>query len=382
MNLRSYKNPKDRKIALEKELKISLDSISESIFLEKFKVSKNCENVIGGVQVPIGIAGPLALLKENKLNNYYLPLATTEGALVASVSRGCKAISESGGAMIVSKKIGITRAPVFVVNNIIEGDRFIFWVNENFNKIKKTAEETSSHLTLLKIMPWMMGKNVFLRFMFDTQDAMGMNMATIATDKACRFIEKETKVKLISLSGNMCVDKKANALNFIEGRGISVWSQIFLSKDVINNILKTNVDDFFEVSQRKLVYGSQLGQVMGANAQIANVIAAIFLATGQDMAHVGECSMGVTTVEKEKDGINISVYLPDMVVGTIGGGTGLPTQQESLRILGISGGNLGLNSLKLAEIIGGAVLAGEISLLASLSENSLACVHNSLGRGK
>ena len=215
MNLRSYKNPKDRKIALEKELKISLDSISESIFLEKFKVSKNCENVIGGVQIPIGVAGPLALLKENKLNNYYLPLATTEGALVASVSRGCKAISESGGAMIVSKKIGITRAPVFVVNNIIEGDKFISWVSENFPKIRKIAEETSSHLTLLKIMPWMMGKNVFLRFMFDAQDAMGMNMATIATDKACKFIEKEAKVKLISLSGNMCVDKKANALNFI-----------------------------------------------------------------------------------------------------------------------------------------------------------------------
>lgn len=382
MNIRDYINPKERKLALEKELGINLENISESIFKDKFKVSKNCENVIGGIQIPVGIAGPLILLKENKLSEYYLPLATTEGALVASINRGCKAISESGGAMIISKKIGITRAPVFIVNNIIEGDKFISWVNSNFIEIRKTAEETSAHLRLLEIKPWMIGKNVFLRFVFDTQDAMGMNMATIASHNACKFIQEKTKVKLVSISGNMCVDKKANALNFIEGRGVSLWTQVFLSKEVIRDILKTNIDNFFETSQKKLVYGSQLSLTMGANAQIANVVAAIFLATGQDMAHVGECSMGITAVEKEGDGINISVYLPDMVVGTVGGGTSLPTQQESLNILGIRGGNLGINSLKLAEIIGGTVLAGEISLLASLSENSLACAHNSLGREK
>lgn len=382
MNLREFKSAAKRREALEKELKTKFRHISKFSLNEKTASSKNCENMIGAVQVPIGVAGPL-LAKGPKLKaqNYYIPLATTEGALVASVNRGSKAISLSGGVNVISEKVGITRGPVFVIEDISEGRKVTYWIEKNFGKIKKIAEATSSHLNLLEIKPTLSGRSLFLRFRFDTKDAMGMNMATIASTAACSFIEEQTKIKLISISGNMCVDKKPNYLNFIEGRGYKVWADAVISPDVLTDVLKTTPEKFEEVGRRKLQYGSVLSGTIGGNAQAANVLSAMFLATGQDIAHVSESASAITTIERLKyNRIYISLYIPDLVVGTVGGGTSLDTQKESLSILGVNGGNNGKNAQKLAEIIGGAVLAGEVSLVASLAENSLACAHLELGR--
>ncbi len=381
MGLREYSAIRERREALGSTLGLDLSNTGNYSINEKTASLRNCENMIGVIQVPLGIAGPLKIESDFLNREVYLPLATTEGALVASVNRGCKAISLSGGTKVISQKIGITRAPVFIVKNITEGKKLTDWVAASFDKLKKITEETSSHLRLLEIKPFSMGRNVFLRFRFDSQDAMGMNMATIAVTKAAEFIEKKTSAHLVAVSGNMCVDKKSSFLNFIEGRGYCVSAEALIPQNIVESILKTKISDMVEVCQRKLLYGSLLSGSIGANAHFANILAAIFIATGQDVAHVAECSIGITTVEEIRGNLYASVYLPDLVVGTVGGGTSLDTQKEALSIMGINGGNHGKNAQKLAEIIGGAVLASELSLLASLTENSLALVHQKLGRG-
>lgn len=382
MDLRGYSDINSRRKAFEKSQRIKLTHIGHYSLDAKLASTKNCENMIGVAQIPLGVAGPLKIKSDLQKRDVFIPLATTEGALIASVNRGSKAITESGGANVISKKIGITRAPVFVSKNINEGKKTIEWVKDNFTQIKKITDETSSHLKLLDIDPWMVGRNLFLRFKFDSQDAMGMNMATIACTLVADFIEKKTKIKLVSISGNICVDKKANMLNLIEGRGIQVWADCVLPLNIVDRILKTTPEKFVDVVTRKIYLGSILSGAIGANSHAANVLAAIFTATGQDIAHIVEASSIVTTAEIVKAGLYVSVFLPDLPVGTVGGGTGLATQKEALSILGVFGGGNGKNSQKLAEIIGASVLAGEISLIASLSVNSLACAHQKLGRGE
>jgi hydroxymethylglutaryl-CoA reductase (NADPH) len=377
MDLRGFKSVSERRTALEKLLKIKLDGIGSFSLDESLASTRNCENMIGASQIPMGVTSPI------KINSkiFFVPLATTEGALVASVSRGCKAISLSGGTNVISEKVGITRGPVFRTGGIIESQHFTGWLTKHFKELAFQAAKTSPYIKLLKIKPEILGKNVYVRFYFDTEDAMGMNMATIASQKIADFIEAKTKVKCLSISGNYCIDKKASWLNFIEGRGFKVWAEVTLSKKVLREVLKTTAKKFFDVWMAKCMTGSILAGSMGLNAQFANIVAAIFLATGQDPAHVTEGSLGITNAEVVGENLYVNVYLPDLPVGTVGGGTGLATQAEALSILGIKGGSNGKNAEKLAQIIGGTVLAGEISLLASLSEGTLVKAHEKLGRG-
>lgn len=382
MKLRDYPSADTRRKALESELSLSFSAISQVPFDEKQATGRNCENIIGAVSVPLGIAGPLAILHSpQQKHEYYIPLATTEGALVASVNRGCKAIFLSGGARVVSKKIGITRAPVFTVEHVFAAEKFIAWITVHYQEIKQKTEATSSHLRLLAITPYTTGRTVFLRFRFDTEDAMGMNMVTSAVAEAVTYIESETGYQCVALSGNLCVDKKPNYLNFIEGRGILVKADVTIPHTVVVQLLKTTPQRMLEVAQKKLLYGAILSGSIGANAQYANILAAVFLATGQDMAHIAECSIGITEIEQQGDDLYISVYLPDLVIGTVGGGTQLGTQQDCLSLLGLTGGDNGKNAIKLSEILAAAVLAGEISLLSALASNDLAHAHNTLGRG-
>jgi hydroxymethylglutaryl-CoA reductase (NADPH) len=200
---------------------------------------RNCENMVGAVQIPLGIAGPLKLKGKYVSGEYYLPLATTEGALIASVNRGCKAITSAGGAKALQELAGITRGPVFAVSGIEEGLRLKVWIDNNLGKLKEIAKSTSGHLELLKVETTNAGKNFFIRFSFDTKDAMGMNMATIATDAMVKYIEKEQKIRCISLAGNFDTDKKPAWINFILGRGRKVWAEVELPEDIVKNVLKT-----------------------------------------------------------------------------------------------------------------------------------------------
>lgn len=377
MKLRDYKSVKERREALEKELGFALKNIGSFSLDESVAGSRNCENMIGAAQIPLGIAGPLKFKNlKSKVKSSYLPLATTEGALVASINRGCKAITESGGAVVDSYRVGATRGPVLKVKNLAENDKLNSFLDKNFNELALVAEKTSHHLKLKKIFTRGFGRYRFIRFVFDTEEAMGMNMATIATNSLVSFIESKTEARCVSVAGNYDVDKKPAWLNVIEGRGMKVWAEAIIPEKVLKETLKTTAQKIYDVWLSKCLLGSAVSGSMGFNAHFANVAAALFLATGQDPAHVVEAATGLTTCEVEDNkSLYISIYLPDLMVGTVGGGTKLATQAEALSILGVK------NSEDFSELVAAAVLAGELSLLASLAEGSLARAHQKLGRG-
>ncbi|MBI3380206.1 hydroxymethylglutaryl-CoA reductase [Candidatus Gottesmanbacteria bacterium] len=380
MSIRDFKTINKRLQFIEENKKIKLENIK--IYppdLEKAQFT-NCENMIGAIQIPLGVAGPLLINGQYVKGDYYLPLATTEGAFVASVSRGCKAITQSGGVTVAVEDVGATRGPVFKTSGIKESQKFQKWLDDNFHELRTIASKTSGHLKLKKKGVFFVGGYVYVRFYFDTKEAMGMNMATIATSAIVGFIEANTAIKCISVAGNFDIDKKPSWLNFISGRGKKVWAEATISGHVIRETLKTNAQTIHNIWLSKCMLGSIMSGSLGFNAHFANVIAALFLATGQDIAHVTEGSVGITTTEVKDDNLYVSVYLPDLMVGTIGGGTGLPSQKDALSILNIYGEKD--SSLKLAEICGSAILAGEISLLASLAEGSLASAHERLARQK
>lgn len=347
---------------------------------------RNCENFIGVAQIPMGIAGPLRLRDGDAVEDVYVPLATTEAALVASTNRGCAAIREAGGVRVVVEDVGMTRAPAFRTSGIEETQQFTAWVQANIEEIRRIAESTSRHLKLLDIRHTAFGTTVLLRFRFSSGDAMGMNMATIACHRVVRdFIEPETGIECVALSGNYCVDKKPAAVNFHEGRGKRVYAEAVVDASVLKRVLKTTARGLVEVQYRKNLLGSIAAGAMGYNAHYANLLSAFFIASGQDPAHVVEGSMGVTCVEaRGPEAVYFSVFMPDLPLGAVGGGTGLGTQREVLSMLGVhaDAAHPGRAVHRLARIVGGIVLAGELSLMSAFTSQDLARAHEKLGRGE
>jgi hydroxymethylglutaryl-CoA reductase (NADPH) len=375
MKLSQFKNTSERREFLEKEMKINLQYIKKAHIEDEKNI--NCENLIGETTLPLGVAGPIKIknLKLKIKNYFYIPLATTEGALVASVNRGCKAINQSGGANVFVNKIGTTRGPVYQVKNLEQAFWFLNWLKKNEKKIKKQAEKTSAHLKYLKFETKILGVYVYVRFYFDCQEAMGMNMVTIAVDAINQLIEKETGIKCLSISGNFCIDKKPAWLDFFLGRGREVWAEVVLKEKVVKEILKTETQKLFEVWLTKIQLGSMVSGSLGFNGHFANIVAAFFAATGQDLAHVVEGSLGITTTKLLPNGdLYFSIYMPSVMIGKVGGGTKMEIKKEAIAIIGAKDSN------QLAQILGAAVLAGEISLLSSLAEGSLVKAHTSLGR--
>ncbi len=343
---------------------------------------RNIENMIGAVSVPLGVAGPLLIRGEYADGDFYVPLATTEGALVASVHRGCSVITACCGANARIFDDKMTRAPVFRATDVTGAHRLVEWVKENFMRLKEKAEGTTHFGKLLSIEPYVAGRNVYLRFAYDTKDAMGMNMVTIATDAAVDLVQAENDAELVAISGNMCTDKKPAAINAVTGRGKTVSADVVLTKEIIREKLKTTPDKMAEVNYRKNLVGSARAGSLGFNAHAANIVAAIFIACGQDPAHVVEASNAMTLMELTDDGLYCSVTLPSLALGTVGGGTVIDAQHECLSMLGVAGAGdpPGSNSKKFAEIVAAAVLAGEISLIGALAARHLAKAHAELGR--
>lgn len=374
MSLRDLEDIKNRRRFLEKELKIRLENIKKASIHNENQIT--VENLIGETTLPLGVAGPIKIKNsKSKFQNYYIPLATTEGALVASVNRGCKAINQSGGTKVFLEKIGTTRGPVYETKNLETGFWFLQWLKKNENLIKEIAEKTSSYLKYLKFDGKVIGSYTFVRFYFDTDEAMGMNMATFATEAINKLIRDKAGIKCLALSGNYCVDKKPSWLNFISGRGISIWADVIIKKDIVKKVLKTTSQKIFEIWLAKNIVGSTVSGTLGSNAHFGNIIAAFFAATGQDLAHIVEGSMGVTTTKLESNGdLYFSIHLPSVMIGTVGGGTRLAIKQEAIKITNAK------TKDELTTVLAGAVLAGELSLLASLAEESLAKAHKNLGR--
>jgi len=375
-----------RRQALSRLTGAELDHLARYSLDDEQASSRNCECFIGVAQVPVGVVGPLPLHGDHVEGSVYVPLATTEGALVASTNRGCSAIRAAGGAEVYAEDVGMTRAPVFRTNGVAQTRRFLAWVRDNTPRLAEVAEATSSYLKLMEIRPHTFGTSVFLRFRFQTGDAMGMNMVTIACDRLVReIIEPETGVPCVALSGNYCVDKKPAEINFHEGRGKRIHAEVVLEGPVLQRTLKTTARALVEAQYRKNLLGSIASGSMGYNAQMANALAAFFIATGQDPAHVAESAVGITLIEpRGPEAVVASVDLPDVPLGAIGGGTQLATQREALQLLGVAPdpARPGAAALRLAEILGGVVLAAEISLMAAFPSRDRARAHERLGRGR
>ncbi|MDL2247087.1 hydroxymethylglutaryl-CoA reductase (NADPH), partial [Methanobrevibacter sp. OttesenSCG-928-K11] len=322
--------------------------------------------------------GPLKINGEYCNREVYVPLATSEGALVASINRGCSTITLSGGVNTNVISDSMTRAPVIKASSSSEAIKVKRWFEDNFTDLKEIAESTTNHGKLIKIDPILVvGSYVYPRFVYSTGDSMGMNMVTIATEKILEEMSKHSDASHIALSGNVCVDKKPAAINMIEGRGKSVSADILIPKDIVEKKLKTSAEAVVEVNIAKNLIGSAASGSMAFNAHYANMVAAIFLATGQDPAHTVEGSLGITTAENRNGDLYFSVNMPDLPIATVGGGTSLETASEGLEILGVKGSN---KVLEFGEIVVATVLAGELSLVSALAAGHLARAHKELGR--
>lgn len=339
---------------------------------------QNCENIIGTVSLPLGVAGPLLI----DGREFVLPLATTEGCLVASINRGCKAIYRSGGARSLVKKVGITRAPVFGLESLDDGERCQNWLRENLSLMQDKVGKLSKFTKLLGIDCQQVGRFLHVKFTFDTADAMGMNMAVRACDHIVRtMIEPELKIKCLALSGNFCSDKKQSAVNTATGRGFCVNAEVEIGAEILSEVLKTDAYSLQSTYIAKIGSGSFLAGSMGRNSHAANMIAALFIATGQDPAQVVNMANSITMLEVNSDGsVLFSVYLPEVVCGVLGGGTHLPKQAEALKLIGVDPDPLqpGVANLQFAKVIAGTVLAGELSLLCALASGDFEKAHISL----
>ncbi len=383
---------KIRLLFLEEVTNTKLNNIgSYSMDISK-TAARNVENPIGCASIPLGIAGPIKLNGEVAQGEFFLPFATTEGALIASVSRGCSIITKSGGATVRILKNLMARAPAMKILDppyVTNAQILINWIQTHLLELQKIFLEVDDYADLQEIQTWLVGRTLFIRFLVFPADAMGMNMITTGSEKACQYIMKNAPVKtiLIATSGNMCVDKKASALNYILGRGKTTQAEVVLERNLVEKVLKTTPEAMVEVVYRKIYLGTGQAAAYGLNSHVANILAAMFIATGQDPAQVVEGSMGIVSAEVLEDGnLYFSLMLPSLEIGTTGGGTHLPTQQEALSIMDCYGYYKdrapGTKSKKLGEIITAAALAGEISLCAALAAGHLASAHERLGRGK
>ncbi len=340
----------------------------------------NIENFTGVAQVPIGCAGPLKVNGEHAIGEFIIPLATAEGTLVASYNRGIKVLNLSGGVMATVVGDCMQRAPVFVFDSARGARDFVTWVDENLATIREHAEGTSSVAKLLYIDPYLANKMAFLRFNYSTGDAAGQNMVGRATFAACSWVlENAPGIRHFYLESNFATDKKASQINIMRTRGKRVTAECTIPRDVLIQHMR--------VEPETLHYHAGIANVgaflSGANnngCHSPNGITAMFIATGQDVANVSESSAGVVYTEVTKEGdLYISITIPSLIVATHGGGTALPTQKECLEILGCSGKG---KVRKLAEIIAGVVLAGEISLASAISSLDWVSSHEQYGRNR
>ncbi len=340
----------------------------------------NIENFFGVAQVPIGLAGPILVNGEHAQGEFYVPLATTEGTLVASYSRGMKLCRLAGGITTTVVDDRMQRAPVFTFPSAREARDFAAWLDEHFDEIAAAAEETTSSGKLLDIQKFSASKLLYTRFNYSTGDAAGQNMTGKATFAACAWIKRNYPDDLhFVLEGQFATDKKTSVVNMLHTRGKRVVAEITLPADLVSEQMRVTTDKLFAARLR-----GQLGAIMSVTNNngnhSANGITAMFISTGQDVANVAESSAlyGFTELLPNGD-LYASVTLPSLIVATYGGGTGLATQRECLELLGCYGTG---KVRKLAEIVAATVLAGELSLGSAVVAEEWVQAHDELGRNR
>ena len=340
----------------------------------------NIESFIGVAQIPIGLAGPLRITGEHARGDFYIPMATTEGTLVASYNRGMRLLTECGGVRTTVVQHNMQRSPVFEFESALEARTFAEWVAEHFAEIKSAAEETTSVGKLKKITPFVVGCLLYLRFDYATGDAAGQNMVGKATLAACHWmVETHPDRPRYILSGNIDTDKKHSQINTILTRGKRVVAEVVIPRAVIRELMGVDTADLFHVRQISNA-GAMLAGSSNNGAHAANGLAALFIATGQDVANVAESQAAIVYNQLRENGDYYwSITLPSLIVATYGGGTGLATQRECLEMLGCYGTG---KADKLAEICAGVVLAGEISLSSAILKGDWVSSHDRLGRNR
>lgn len=342
-------------------------------------VNGNCENLIGTAQVPLGIIGPLNVVGSAARGDFFVPLATTEGALVASYHRGAKASRMCGGITSVCFLEGVQRSPVFKFDNMGDMGKFLIFAIEHASSFQDLVSKVSNHAKIQDIKYNIEGNQLIINIEFHSGDAAGQNMATICTNHICLWLVENSPTKPVIwfIESNYSGDKKAAAVSFGHVRGRKVSSEIHLKKEVVEKILRCKPEDMVQYWQSSTIGVIQSGSI-GAQGHVANGLTALFIATGQDVACVSEAAVGITRMELTPEGgVYACVTLPNLIVGTVGGGTYLPTQRECLEMLDCYGTG---KVQKFAEICGALSLAGEISIAAAIASGQFVHAHQKFGR--
>jgi hydroxymethylglutaryl-CoA reductase (NADPH) len=341
--------------------------------------SRNIENYAGTIKVPFGIAGPLRINGLHAHGDFFIPLATTEAALVASYARGAHVATLAGGITAALLAEGVLRSPAFVFTDLLQAGQFVDWIAHNEDALKRAAESTTRHGKLVSLEPYIDGEIVFLLCRYTTGDASGQNMVTIATNALCEHIASACPIKPRRwfIEGNFSGDKKASFLGMLTGRGRKVTASIVLPKGLVQKHLRTTPADMLDYA-RIADLGARLNGQIGAQGHYANGLAAFYIATGQDAACVAESAVGSTRMEDRDGGLFMSVTLPNILVGSVGGGTGLPSQHAALDLLGLAGPG---HAAALAEVTAALCLCGEISIMAAIASGQFTHAHNKLARG-
>lgn len=373
---------KERLDFLEEQTKQSLPYLSGiKQFTDVENLRGNIEHYIGMTQIPTGIIGPALIHGTFAHGNFYIPLATTEGALIASYNRGAKATRLCGCITSVCLTEAVQRAPLFKFNNLTEVGTFMKWILNEVENFHGIVAQHSKHAQLQDLRLNMEGNQVIAIFEYTTGNAAGQNMVTICTDAVCQYILQKTPIapQVWFIESNYSGDKKATAVSFSSVRGKKVTAEAVVFKDVVKNILHTTPEQVASYWQASTVCAIESGGI-GAQGHYANAITALFLACGQDVACVAEAYVGITRMEVNNNGdLYVSVTLPSLMVGTVGGGTHLPTQQECLQLLGCTGQ---YSARKFAEICGATVLCGELSIAAAMAAGDFSKAHRIFGRKK
>jgi hydroxymethylglutaryl-CoA reductase (NADPH) len=348
--------------------------------LDPSQVSGNVENFVGVAQVPVGIAGPLLIQGEHARGEFYVPLATTEGTLVASYNRGMRLLTESGGVRTTVVEDHMQRAPAFVLDDALGAREFGRWVDERCDEIRSVAEATTRSGRLSSIGQYQIGPLRFLRFNYTTGDAAGQNLTGKATLAACAWIrENHPDHPFFLLSGNIDTDKKHSRINMLLTRGKRVVAEAVIKRELLRDLMGVDPRQMFWARQIQAA-GSFLVGSANNGAHAANGLTALFIATGQDVANVSESHAGISYTQLLDNGDYYwSMTLPALIVATYGGGTGLPTQQEGLEMLGCAGPG---KVMKFAEICAAIVLAGETSLSSAVLYGDWVSSHDTLGRNR
>lgn len=357
----------------------------EQTRLDPRRLVSNIEAFIGSVEIPVGIAGPLHIKGNHAGGLYYAPMATSEGALVASATRGATALSRSGG--VTARVLGqrMMRVPVFSFESMANALFFAEWVQDHYRELALEVRKYSNYANLVEVQAQVFGRAVHVHFIYETGDAAGQNMTTTCTWQACQWILRRIQrfegltVENFLVEANLSNDKKVTWQTFLKGRGVRVMAEAVLTAEACEKVLKIPAPQLVN-AYRNFVSGSIAAGMVGLNINVANVIAALFAATGQDIACVHESSLGHLHLELTDEGdVYCTLQLPSLVIGTVGGGTNLPQQRECLELIGCAGPG---NAHKLAEIIAGFCLALDISTLSAIAADQFARAHEKLGRNR